>query len=68
VREICDEEYSTQNKSAPTVVCLNATAELNPKLRFDYRNGTCLPISDASSGEETVVKRPWLEIERSMIF
>ncbi|KAJ5289100.1 exopolygalacturonase C [Penicillium angulare] len=32
-----------QNLSPPTVVCMNATAELNPQLGFSCRNGTFLP-------------------------
>jgi polygalacturonase len=34
----------TQNEEAATVICLNATAELNPSLGFDCKNGTYLPL------------------------
>lgn len=34
----------TQTGEASTVICLNATAELNPDLGFDCRNGTYFPL------------------------
>ena len=34
----------SQNEEAATVICLNATAELNPSLGFECRNGTYLPF------------------------
>ncbi|KAL2222673.1 putative exopolygalacturonase C [Thermoascus aurantiacus ATCC 26904] len=33
-----------QNMEPPTVICVNATAELNPNLGFDCRNGTYVPL------------------------
>lgn len=38
-------EVIPQNMELPTVICMNATAELNPKLGFDCRNGTFSPLS-----------------------
>lgn len=35
-----------QNREPAAVVCLNATARLNPDLGFDCRNGTFVPLSD----------------------
>lgn len=32
-----------QSMAAPTVICINATQELNPQLGFECRNGTFLP-------------------------
>lgn len=37
-------ELFPQNLASPTVICLNATAELNPKLGFNCRNGTYVPL------------------------
>ncbi|KAE9378302.1 glycoside hydrolase family 28 protein [Stipitochalara longipes BDJ] len=37
-------EVFPQDMSAPTVVCFNATAALNPKLGFDCSNGTFIPV------------------------
>ncbi|KAK1139985.1 hypothetical protein N8T08_010981 [Aspergillus melleus] len=34
-----------QSHDAPTVICIDATAELNPDLGFDCRNGTYTPLS-----------------------
>lgn len=33
-----------QSMAPPTVICINATAQLNPQLGFDCRNGTYLPF------------------------
>lgn len=33
-----------QSMEPPTVICINATAELNPNLGFDCTNGTYVPI------------------------
>jgi hypothetical protein len=37
-------ELFPQDMEAPTVVCFNAMAALNPKLGFDCRNGTFIPM------------------------
>jgi polygalacturonase len=37
-------ELFPQNMEAPTVVCFNATAALNPKLGFSCKNGTLIPM------------------------
>jgi hypothetical protein len=37
-------ELFPQDMEAPTVVCFNATAALNPKLGFDCRNATFIPM------------------------
>lgn len=34
----------SQREEATTVICLNATAKLNPSLGFDCRNGTYIPL------------------------
>ncbi|KAI9045547.1 putative extracellular exo-polygalacturonase [Aspergillus affinis] len=34
-----------QSQEAPTVICIDATAQLNPHLGFDCRNGTYTPLS-----------------------
>lgn len=47
------EDFSVQNIQAipqsmapPTMICINATAQLNPQLGFDCRNGTYLPFEN----------------------
>lgn len=32
-----------QKQDAPTVVCINAEADLNPNLGFECKNGTYVP-------------------------
>ena len=34
-----------QSLDASTVICLNASAELNPSLGFDCANGTYIPLA-----------------------
>lgn len=41
--EMSNIEVFPQSLEAPTVICINATAELNPNLGFDCRNGTYIP-------------------------
>lgn len=37
-------EVIPQSMAPPTVICMNATARLNPQLGFDCRNGTYVPM------------------------
>lgn len=41
--ELSNIELIPQSMAAPSVICLNATAALNPRLGFDCRNGTYIP-------------------------
>ncbi|KAJ5917751.1 exopolygalacturonase C [Penicillium verhagenii] len=41
--ELTNIEIIPQTLAEPTVVCINATASLNPELGFDCRNGTFIP-------------------------
>jgi polygalacturonase len=42
--ELHNIQIIAQNMEPPTVVCINATAQLNPQLGFDCRNGTFSPF------------------------
>ncbi|KAJ6114636.1 exopolygalacturonase C [Penicillium sp. IBT 16267x] len=41
--ELQNIEIIPQSMAEPTVICINATAALNPELGFDCRNGTFIP-------------------------
>lgn len=43
--ELSNIQVIPQSMEPPTVICMNAEAELNPDLGFDCRNGTFVPMA-----------------------
>ncbi|KAI6855612.1 hypothetical protein KC338_g7565 [Hortaea werneckii] len=43
--ELSNIQVMPQSMEPPTVICMNAEAELNPDLGFDCRNGTFVPMA-----------------------